>query len=358
MTDLMDPPRPPAPPAAVSTRRFRTGEFDPAELAADRRFAGPAEPLASPASRPDAGAAGEPTTAERISLFSIEIDRLTRTAAAERVLGWVERTGRPTQVVVTPNVQHVVMLSKRADLRAVYADADLILADGMPVVATARLAGKRLPERVTGSDLVPAIFDVADRASGVGQRFDRERPLRVFLLGAGPGVAEVAATAIERRWDAVAVAGTASPPRGFEDDPAETERLIAAVGAARPDVLLVGLGAPKQELWVHAHRDRLAADVTLCIGATIDFLAGNVRRAPRWMQRTGTEWLYRIAREPRRLAGRYAGDAVAFPPPGDCRNRPESAHSQGRMKKRTGRGGQPVRSKISASDAQRGQNPR
>jgi N-acetylglucosaminyldiphosphoundecaprenol N-acetyl-beta-D-mannosaminyltransferase len=135
----------------------------------------------------------------------------------------------------------------------------------------------------------------------------------VFLLGAGPGVADRAARNIASRWPAVHVVGTYSPPLGFERDPQENEAILAKVAAARPDVLMVGLGAPKQELWVDAHRTRIEAAVTLCIGATIDFLAGEKRRAPRWMRRTGLEWLHRVASEPRRLLHRYARDGWVFP---------------------------------------------
>jgi N-acetylglucosaminyldiphosphoundecaprenol N-acetyl-beta-D-mannosaminyltransferase len=111
----------------------------------------------------------------------------------------------------------------------------------------------------------------------------------------------------------VQVVGTFSPPPGFERKPAENEQILAAIAAAHPDVLLVGLGAPKQELWVHAHASRIDAKIALCIGATIDFLAGEKRRAPRWMRRVGLEWVHRLATEPRRLASRYLRDAWIFP---------------------------------------------
>ncbi len=104
-----------------------------------------------------------------------------------------------------------------------------------------------------------------------------------------------------------------SPPLGFERDEAENERILAAVAALKPDLVVLGLGAPKQELWIHAHADRLEAKVALCIGATIDFLAGEKRRAPRWMRRVGLEWFHRLSSEPGRLAKRYLRDAWVFP---------------------------------------------
>ncbi|MFQ5730465.1 MAG: WecB/TagA/CpsF family glycosyltransferase [Planctomycetaceae bacterium] len=240
----------------------------------------------------------------RVRLFRIEIDALRMPQAVERVMGWVHGPDfRSHTYVVTPNADHAVMLSQNAELRAAYRNAGMVLADGMPVVLASRLLRRSLPERVTGADLLPALFSAAD---------DR-RPLTVYLLGAGPGVGERAAENIRRRWPHVRVVGTDSPPFGFDTDDGENAAILRRIETARPDVLVVGLGAPKQELWVAAHRDQIAAKVSLCVGATIDFLAGEVRRAPRWMQRCGLEWSYRLACEPRRLFKRYFRDARVFP---------------------------------------------
>jgi len=239
---------------------------------------------------------------ERVSLFGFQVDPLRMPEAVARVNELVATQG-PCQYVVTPNVDHAVMFQHHAGLQAAYADAALVLADGWPVVAASRMLRRPLPARVTGSDLTPALFDAAAARGG----------LSVYLLGAAPGVAERAAKKIESRWPAVRVVGTYSPPLGFEKDAAENEAILARIASARPDLLVLGLGAPKQELWAHAHRERLAAKVALCVGATIDFLAGEKSRAPVWMRRTGLEWLHRLATEPRRLVKRYARDAWIFP---------------------------------------------
>jgi N-acetylglucosaminyldiphosphoundecaprenol N-acetyl-beta-D-mannosaminyltransferase len=241
---------------------------------------------------------------ERVRLFGMEIDRVTLPEAVHRVLDWATAHEGGCRYVVTPNLDHAVMFQENASLRAAYADAALILADGWPLVTASRWLGKPLPERVAGSDLTPALFSAACQA---------RRPLRVFLLGAAPGVAERAAQVIEKRWPAVHVCGHCSPPLGFEREPATSKRILEQVAAARPDLLVVGLGAPKQELWLHAHRNELEVPVALGVGATIDFLAGERRRAPRWMQRIHLEWLHRLANEPRRLASRYWRDATVFP---------------------------------------------
>jgi N-acetylglucosaminyldiphosphoundecaprenol N-acetyl-beta-D-mannosaminyltransferase len=239
----------------------------------------------------------------RVELFGVTIDSLRMDQAVAQVMAWVADPAARCRFVVTPNVDHIVMLQHHAGLQAAYQDAGMILADGKPVLWSSRLLGQPLPERVAGSDLVPALFSAASS----------DRPLKVYLLGAAAGVADRAAENIHRRWPAVQIVGTYSPPIGFDRDGAENESILARVAEAAPEVLVVGLGAPKQELWVHKHRDRLGAKVALCVGATIDFLAGERRRAPLWMQDAGLEWLYRIVSEPRRLAVRYARDAVIFP---------------------------------------------
>lgn len=239
----------------------------------------------------------------RVQLLGVEIDPLSMAQAVEQLLAWTREGQGRCRYVVTPNVDHVVLLRHHAGLRAAYDDADLILADGTPVVWAARFLNKPLPEKVPGSDLVPALFD----------KVPAFEPRRVYLLGAGPGVAERAATSIQARWPAVQVVGTYSPPLGFEKNPAENAAILARIATAAPDILVVGLGAPKQELWVHAHRQELKAAVALCVGATIDFLAGEKPRAPQWMRSSGLEWLHRVWTEPRRLAGRYARDAFIFP---------------------------------------------
>lgn len=165
------------------------------------------------------------------------------------------------------------------------------------------MLGQPVPERVPGSDLVPRLFAAVPQ----------ERGLDVFLLGAAPGVAQQASHKIRQRWPNVRVTGIYSPPLGFQDDPIECEYILGRIALSQPDVVVVGLGAPKQECWVHRYRDEIQASVALCVGATIDFLAGEKKRAPVWMQNSGTEWLHRMCTDPRRLVKRYAKDAWVFP---------------------------------------------
>ena len=246
------------------------------------------------------------TAAQRhgsVRLFGCQIDRVRMPQAVDRAYGLIADRGACCQYVVTPNVDHVVMLQHHRPLRRAYQRASLVLADGMPVVLASRLLGRALPERVTGADLTMALFDEAESRGG----------LRVFLLGALPGVAAQAAIRISEQWPAVEIVGINSPPLGFEKDAVQNADILEQISVSRPDVVVVGLGAPKQELWVHAHRHQIDAALALCVGATIDFLAGNKSRAPRWMRKSGLEWLHRVATEPRRLLGRYLRDAWHFP---------------------------------------------
>jgi N-acetylglucosaminyldiphosphoundecaprenol N-acetyl-beta-D-mannosaminyltransferase len=238
-----------------------------------------------------------------VRLFGIGIDALRMDEAVARVLTWLNGPPAGCRYVVTPNVDHTLLFQQSEEFRRVYDDAGLVLADGMPVVVASRLLRRPLPERVTGADLVPALFEAAVPA----------RPMRVYLLGAGPGVAARAAAAIVARWPAVQVVGIDSPPLGFEKNEAENAAILRRIAAATPDVVVVGLGAPKQELWVHRHRGQIEARVALCVGAAIDFLAGEKPRAPLWMRRFGLEWAHRLGSEPRRLFKRYARDAWIFP---------------------------------------------
>ncbi len=240
---------------------------------------------------------------QRIEMFGMAIDALRMHDVVDQIFSWVAAPDGSCRYAVTPNVDHAVIFQQHEGLRRAYAQASLVLADGMPILLASRLLRRPLPERVPGSDLVPALFAAA--AS--------HRCLRVYLLGAAPGVAEKAASRIEEVWPAIHVVGTCSPALGFEQHAEQNRLILERIAAAKPDVLVVGLGAPKQELWLAAHRSEIRAPVALAVGATIDFLAGEKARAPQWMRVVGLEWLHRLASEPRRLFRRYARDAWIFP---------------------------------------------
>ncbi len=222
--------------------------------------------------------------------------------AVERLVGYVaeDRTS-PARVVVTPNLDHAVMLRSNVGLRDAYARADLVVADGMPFIWSSRLKGTPLPERVAGSDLVPALLSSLPKGT------------RVFLLGATEESSKKCALHIEQTYPGVSVCGRLSPPFGFEHSEEWSNVIVDELTKTQAQVVIVGFGAPKQELWVNRHRDLLPGMTFLCAGATIDFLAGSVNRAPQWTHRLGLEWLYRLMKDPRRLATRYGRDALYLP---------------------------------------------
>ncbi len=267
-------------------------------------------------------AAVNPDQLRRIELFGMRIHAIRLREATRQILDWTSQPfPESCRYVVTPNLDHAVMWRENEKLREAYSEADLILADGFPLITASRLFGCPLPERVAGSDLVPSLFaEAGHTACPKNAREMSEEstsqgmpPLRCYLLGAAPGVGVRAAARIRAQWPWIEIAGNHSPPLGFENNSVLTEEIIRRVEDAEPDVLIIGFGSPKQEIWTHANHDRLRAKVAICAGATIDFLAGEKRRAPNWMRKSGFEWFHRLASEPRRLGGRYARDAWILP---------------------------------------------
>lgn len=242
----------------------------------------------------------------RKTLFDIEFSAVTQQQAVQTILQWADDELVSPKRVVTPNVNLTVLQSRNPEFRRVLNESSLCLVDGKPIYWASRLFDAALPEVVTGSDLVPALF-AAHQAS------PHTKSLRVFLLGAADGVAEKAASNIKGKYPLVEVCGVYSPPFGFERDTQECETICKLIKASNAQILVIGLGAPKQELWADQYLDRTGARVAICAGATIDFLAGEKSRAPAWMTQAGLEWLFRMLSEPKRLARRYLNDGVALP---------------------------------------------
>jgi N-acetylglucosaminyldiphosphoundecaprenol N-acetyl-beta-D-mannosaminyltransferase len=228
----------------------------------------------------------------RVRIGGVPIDSLTLAGAVDAV-GDLVLAGKGG-AVFTPNVDHVVEYAENPALREAYEAASLSLPDGMPVLWAAKLLGTPLREKVSGSDFVMPLLE---RCAARGWR--------VFLLGGGEGVAARAKAELARLVPALVVVGSLGPRVDMREPAARRADIVAAIKAASPDVVVVGLGAPKQELFIHESRGALAPAVLLGLGACIDFVAGTIPRAPRWMSKSGLEWAYRLAREPRRLWRRY-----------------------------------------------------
>jgi N-acetylglucosaminyldiphosphoundecaprenol N-acetyl-beta-D-mannosaminyltransferase len=241
---------------------------------------------------------------KRVHLFGVDIDLLSMAETVRLIQQWLSTDESNCKFVVTPNVDHIVKVQTDLGLQAAYNKASLIVTDGKPVVWAANLLGVSIPGTVPGSDLVPAIFDDAQT---------QKTPLTVFLLGAMPGVADRAKATIQAKWPLVKVVGTLSPDFGFDKNEVDSKAICAIVNTSKADLLVLGLGAPKQEIWIAQYAPQLSVKVALCVGATIDFLAGEKARAPIWMRKVGLEWLHRMLSEPKRLAKRYLVDAIVFP---------------------------------------------
>lgn len=232
---------------------------------------------------------------QRVWVWGVPFSRVTfaeTVAAIDRLIA----SSRP-HFAITANLHYAMLSASDARLRANNEKAALILADGMPIVWASGWRSDSLPERVTGSDLFPMLCSLA-----------AERGYGIYLLGAAPGVADEAANRLRERFPNLRIVGVHSPPFR-EPSQAEQDALADQIRFANPKLLFVAFGQPKGEYWVADWYERLGVPVVMQVGASIDFMAGRVTRAPKWMQRTGLEWTYRFLREPFRLGGRYLANA-------------------------------------------------
>jgi N-acetylglucosaminyldiphosphoundecaprenol N-acetyl-beta-D-mannosaminyltransferase len=231
----------------------------------------------------------------RINILNIPIDSI----GMSDLLDELKQGG----VVFTPNVDHLMKLQKDREFYQVYQNADYRVCDSQLIMYASRFLGQPIREKVSGSDLFPAFY----------QRYSTDESVKIFLLGGEAGVAATARQRINAKVGRNMVVNSYSPPWGFENDSEECARIINLVNSSGANVLAVGVGAPKQEKWIIQYRSQLTEIKTFfAIGATIDFEAGNLRRAPAWMSSAGLEWLYRLVSEPGRLWKRYLVEDLGF----------------------------------------------
>jgi len=234
---------------------------------------------------------GFPLSSVRLRIGHIPMDVLTMQEALQRIAGLVERG--QGGFVVTPNVEHVVLADSQLAFREAYAHADLSVVDGQPLVWLSPWVGKKLPEKISGADLVWPLLEMA-----------AHKAWRVYFLGASPEVTAKAQQVVRERYG-TQVAGCDSPLIGMDSTLEENQETLDKIKAARPHLLLLALGTPKQEMWMWRFCKHYAPAVALGLGASLDFISGKVRRAPPWLSRCGMEWAFRLAKEPRRLWRRY-----------------------------------------------------
>ena len=249
--------------------------------------------------------ATEPLTAERVFFGQAPVDAVTMEQASRWLLREMQDSHvmgpREPSQVMGPNAFLETLAAKNPSFAKALQRSDLCLPDGMSVVWGARLLGKRIPERVPGGEFMEQMCALC-AAHG----------LTVYFLGGLPGAAVGAAKSLQERYPKLRIAGTDCPPAGFEQDEAQNECVRARIIAARPDLLCVALGAPKQEIWMLDECPSLPIGAAMSVGAAFDTQAGLRKRAPAWTHNIGAEWLYRLVMEPRRLWKRYLIGNVEF----------------------------------------------
>ena len=234
----------------------------------------------------------------RTNILGVGVSAITLQTAAAAIEGWISR--RERHYVCITGVHGVMECQRDPGLQAIHNAAGLVTPDGMPLVWMSHALGFRHVERVYGPDLMRLM---TARSA--------ERGYRNYYYGGGKCTVERLTEVLIRTHPGLEVVGAFSPPyRPMTTE--EDEKLVKMINAARPDIIWVGLGTPKQERWMAAHLNRLEAPIMVGVGAAFDFLAGEKRQAPRWMQRNGLEWAFRLLTEPRRLAGRYIRNNPAF----------------------------------------------
>lgn len=228
---------------------------------------------------------------QRVNVLGVGISAINIEQALETIAGWIEK--REPHYVCVCTVHTVMECRRDGGLRRLVNAAGLATPDGMPLVWLGRLAGYGHVERVYGPDLMLAL---GERSASKGWRH--------FFYGGAEGVPEKLADALQRRFPGLQVAGGYSPPfRPLSEE--EDSAVVSEINRSRPDIVWVGLGTPKQDWWVGSHVGQVSAPVLIAVGAAFDFLTGRIKQAPRWMQRSGLEWLFRLSQEPGRLWQRY-----------------------------------------------------
>ncbi|MEM6401425.1 MAG: WecB/TagA/CpsF family glycosyltransferase [Cyanobacteria bacterium P01_D01_bin.116] len=229
----------------------------------------------------------------RINICGVKIDNYSFDDVVKRITDHAT-TGIFPSYVVTPNAQHVLSLQRDADFRRIYEKAFLAVPDGVSLLWSAKFLQTPLNGRVNGTDLFEKLSAVAEH-----------KGLKIFLLGGRPGAAEAAKRTLLSRHPNLQIVGTYCPPYGFESQPEELASINSKIKTTAPDILFVGLGAPKQEKWIYENYEELGVPVSLGIGVSFELVADMVQRAPLWMQKWGLEWLFRLIVEPKRLWKRY-----------------------------------------------------
>ena len=237
----------------------------------------------------------------KINLLNINIDNLTSLDIQNKVEDLISQK-KPIHIVGV-NIDQVLKVKENKYSQKIFDDAALIFTDGKPILWMSKILGKPLIERITGPDLMLKLCELAS-----------VKKYRLFLLGSAPGVADRAAINLKKMFNKIEVIGTYSPPFGFENDKLEMKKINDMLLNSKADMLFVGMGSPKQDIFIYENKDIYKIPVSFSIGAALDFIGDKTKRAPRWMINVGLEWFYRILKDPKRLFKRYFHDIMKIIP--------------------------------------------
>ena len=231
----------------------------------------------------------------KVRIINLDIDNIS----CQKLLADIKHGG----VVFTPNVDHIIKLQSDRDFEQVYRQADYVICDSQILLYASYFLGTRLVEKISGSDFFPLFYNY----------YKSDPNIEIFLLGGDKQAALIAQEKINSKTGRKSIVGVYCPPFGFEKDPTECQKIIDLIDRSEATVLVVGVGAPKQEKWIIEYKQYLPkVKIFLAVGAAINFEAGIVKRSPHWMSRVGLEWLYRLVSEPQRLWKRYLIESWLF----------------------------------------------
>ena len=225
-------------------------------------------------------------------ILNTYINNLTMNETIENIEYMIQN--KKNSYVVPINVDVVMKIENDEKLKRIIDEADMVLVDGKPLIWISKIKKNKIKEKVSGSDLVPKLCEISNK-----------KGYSIFIIGGKEGVAEAAKQKLKEKYSNINIVGTYAPPFGFENDQEELNKINKIISSVKPDLLFACFGCPKQEKWIYDNYNKYGAKVSICAGATVDFLAGNIKRAPKWMSDCGLEWFYRFLQEPKRLFKRY-----------------------------------------------------
>lgn len=232
---------------------------------------------------------------KRIRLLNTCVDNISMKETTDAIEEMIKANKK--SYVVAINVDVIIKIEKDTLLKKIMDESDLVLVDGKPLIWISKLYKRPIKAKISGSDLVPRLCEIASK-----------KGYTMFILGGAEGIADRAKKRLEKRNPGIKIVGTYAPPFGFEKNQKELDRINKRISETHPDILITCFGCPKQEKFIYQNIEHYDAKVSICAGATVDFLAGNIKRAPQWMSNHGLEWLYRFLQEPKRMFKRYFVD--------------------------------------------------